>query len=148
MLSRLLHFIALVACLGALTSPAALAAPGVHHVFVIVLENENASTAFGPGSTAPYLANTLTRAGAFVPGYYGIGHYSLDNYIAMVSGQAPTLATQADCPDFLNVLPGTPTSAGQVLGQGCVYPARPSANGRRSATGQRADLEGLHGGHG
>jgi len=123
MLSRLLRLIALIACLGALAPASALAAPGGHHVFVIVLENENASTTFGPGSPAPYLANTLTREGAFVPGYYGIGHNSLDNYIAMVSGQAPTLATQADCPDFVDVLPGTPTAAGQVLGQGCVYPA-------------------------
>jgi hypothetical protein len=94
----------------------------VGHVFVIVLENENAATAFGPGSPAPYLSRTLTSEGAFVPGYYGIGHNSLDNYIAMISGQAPTIVTQADCPDFVDVLPGTPTSAGQVLGQGCVYP--------------------------
>jgi phosphatidylinositol-3-phosphatase len=47
----------------------------------------------------------------------------LDNYVAMVSGQAPNLVTQADCPVFVNVAPGTPVSGGQVLGQGCVYPA-------------------------
>jgi hypothetical protein len=41
----------------------------------------------------------------------------------MISGQAPTMATQADCPVFTDVLPGTPTADGQVLGQGCVYPA-------------------------
>ncbi len=29
--------------------------------------------------------------------YYAIGHDSLDNYIAQVSGQAPTADTQADC---------------------------------------------------
>jgi hypothetical protein len=122
-LIRLARLLALIAGLGAAMTAPALAAPSVRHVFVIVLENENASTAFGPGSPAPYLANTLTSQGAFVPGYYGIGHNSLDNYIAMISGQAPTLATQADCPDFVDVLPGTPTSDGQVLGQGCVYPA-------------------------
>jgi hypothetical protein len=121
--SRLLRLLALLLCIGAAsTAPAAAASP-VRHVFVIVLENQNASTTFGPGSPAPYLATTLTSAGAFVPGYYGIGHNSLDNYIAMVSGQAPTVATQGDCPDFIDVLPGTPTSDGQVLGQGCVYPA-------------------------
>ncbi|MEO6858935.1 MAG: alkaline phosphatase family protein [Solirubrobacteraceae bacterium] len=92
-------------------------------MFVIVLENENASTTFGPSSPAPYLAYTLTAAGAYVPNYYGIGHNSLDNYVAMVSGQAPNLTTQADCPVFVNVAPGTPASGGQVLGQGCVYPA-------------------------
>jgi phosphatidylinositol-3-phosphatase len=41
----------------------------------------------------------------------------------MVSGQAPTLATQADCPLYADVLPGLPNADGQVIGQGCVYPA-------------------------
>jgi hypothetical protein len=93
------------------------------HVFVIVLENEDAATAFGAASPAPYFAHTLTAQGAFVPNYYGIGHNSLDNYLAMVSGQAPTAATQADCPLFADVLPGLPAPDGQVIGQGCVYPA-------------------------
>jgi hypothetical protein len=93
------------------------------HVFVIVLENENAATTFGPASPAPYLAHTLTAQGAFVPNYYGIGHNSLDNYLAMISGQAPTTQTQADCPLFADVLPGLPAPDGQVVGQGCVYPA-------------------------
>jgi phosphatidylinositol-3-phosphatase len=122
MLARLLRVVASIACVAVASASPALGAAPVRHVFVIVLENENASTAFGPGSAAPYLAHTLTGEGAFVPGYYGIGHQSLDNYVAMVSGQAPTVATQADCPDFVDVLPGTPTSDGQVLGQGCVYP--------------------------
>src|SRR3954463_7516617 len=98
---------AVIAEAAALTpAPAARGAPPpIGHVFVIVLENEDAATAFGPSSPAPYLARTLTSEGAFVPGYYGIGHASLDNYIAMVSGQSPTLVTQADCPLFLDVLP-------------------------------------------
>ena len=63
--------------------------------------------------------------------YYATGHYSLDNYIAQVSGQAPTEDTQADCADngfaFANVVPGTPDpnqafNPGQVDGEGCVYP--------------------------
>jgi phosphatidylinositol-3-phosphatase len=113
----------LLAAFAPLAIPArAHAAPPIRHVFVIVLENEDADTAFGPGSPAPYLATTLPGEGAFVPGYYGIGHNSLDNYLAMVSGQAPTLATQADCPVFADVLPGLPAADGQVLGQGCVYP--------------------------
>jgi hypothetical protein len=104
-------------------APAGAAPPPIGHVFVIVLENENADTTFGPDSPAPYLARTLPAQGAFIPNYYGIGHNSLDNYLAMVSGQAPTLATQADCPLFGDVLPGTPAPDGQVVGQGCVYPA-------------------------
>jgi hypothetical protein len=107
----------------AVASPAPAATPPVQHVFVIVLENEDAATSFGAGSPAPYLSQTLTAQGAFVPGYYGIGHASLDNYIAMVSGQAPNPVTQGDCPLFEDMLPGTPTSDGQVIGQGCVYPA-------------------------
>jgi phosphatidylinositol-3-phosphatase len=107
----------------ALLPATAQAAPPVRHVFVIVLENEDAATTFGPGSPAPYLAQTLPAKGAFVPNYYGIGHNSLDNYLALVSGQAPTLVTQADCPLFADVLPGVPAADGQVLGQGCVYPA-------------------------
>ena len=100
------------------------AAPAkIGHAFVIVLENEDANTTFGPGSQAPYLADTLTAQGAFVPNYYGIAHNSLPNYLAMVSGQSPTVATQADCPAFTDVLPGLPSSNGQVVGQGCVYPA-------------------------
>jgi hypothetical protein len=107
----------------ALACPASAHAAPPRHVFVIVLENEDAATTFGPGSPAPYLAQTLTAQGAFVPNYYGIGHNSLDNYLAMVSGQAPTTQTQADCPLFADVLPGLPAPDGQVIGQGCVYPA-------------------------
>src|SRR4051794_13225119 len=100
---------------------AATATPG--HVFVIVLENENAATTFGPNSPAPYLATELRKRGAFLPNYYGTAHNSLANYIAMISGQAPTTQTQADCPEFVDVAPGLPAPDGQVVGQGCVYPA-------------------------
>ena len=115
--------VALLAAAGpaaALRRPAS--PPPVKHVFVIVLENENAATTFGPSSPAPYLARTLVARGAFVPGFYGIGHFSLDNYLAMISGQAPNPVTRADCPAFTEMLPGTPAADGQVIGQGCVYP--------------------------
>ena len=115
---------ATLACCAIVPPCADAATPSVGHVFVIVLENEDAATTFAPDSPAPYLSTTLRRQGAFVPGYYGIGHNSLDNYLAMISGQAPTLATQADCPLFTGVLPGLPAADGQVLGQGCVYPAK------------------------
>ncbi len=118
----LLLLIVVGACAAAAPVASAAQSAPVRHVFVIMLENENGATTFGPSSPAPYLAHTLTAAGAYVPGYYGIGHNSLDNYIAMISGQSPNLITQADCPVFMNVTPGTPASAGQVLGQGCVYP--------------------------
>jgi hypothetical protein len=98
--------------------------PPIRHVFVLLLENQNAANTFGNRPPAPYLAQTLTAKGAFLPNYYGIGHASLDNYIALISGQAPNEATQLDCPlfaDFLLQQPGL-DSHGQALGRGCVYP--------------------------
>ena len=137
----------LVAC-GAIlallaTSPAgATSAPGVaraalppgkiNHILVIELENEGYAATFGPGSPATYLNGTLRPKGELLENYYATGHASLDNYIAQVSGQAPTPDTQADCADngftFADVTPGTPDAdqvlnPGQVDGQGCVYPA-------------------------
>ena len=54
----------------------------------------------------------------------------LENYIAEISGQAPTSLTDSDCnlTGYSNVIPGTddPNTAtypGQVDGNGCVYPA-------------------------
>jgi phosphatidylinositol-3-phosphatase len=107
---------------GLWSSSAPAEVPHYDHVFIVVLENENAGSTFGQNTPIPYLANTLTAKGAFVPNYYAIGHLSLDNYIAMVSGQAPNPQTQSDCQFFTNFFPGTPTSDGQFLGQGCVYP--------------------------
>jgi hypothetical protein len=107
----------------ALASPASAAVPHVNHVFIVVLENENADETFGPNTQIPYLAQTLTSEGAFVPNYYATGHLSLDNYISMVSGQGPNAETQADCQFYTEFLPGLPTSDGQYVGQGCVYPA-------------------------
>jgi phosphatidylinositol-3-phosphatase len=105
--------------------PHASGIPAIHHVWTIVLENESAATTF-PASNppAPYLATTLTSEGAFLPNYYGIGHSSLDNYIAMISGQAPNSSTQGDCiADYDDVTPATISSTyEQAEGTGCVYP--------------------------
>jgi hypothetical protein len=98
--------------------------PPVRHVFILVLENESASTTFGPHSPAPYLAKTLVSRGAFLPKYYGTGHLSNDNYISMISGQAPNTQNQDDCPVFSNFTPGVMGSDGQAVGQGCVFPAK------------------------
>ena len=58
--------------------------PPIRHVYTIIEENESASVTFGANSPAPYLAKTLTAEGAFLPNYYGVGHNSNDNYIAMI----------------------------------------------------------------
>lgn len=99
--------------------------PPIRHVFLIVLENKSFEAAFGPGSPAPYLAKSLPARGALLTQYYATGHWSLDNYIAMVSGQAPNPATQGDCPQPIEFRASSRglDRHGQVLGVGCVYPA-------------------------
>ena len=97
--------------------------PPIKHVFIIVLENKGFATTFSDASLAPYLADTLTRQGAFLREYYGIGHSSLDNYIAMISGIAPTPETQADCGNYIDFVERGTSPDGQPIGNGCVYPA-------------------------
>ncbi len=109
---------------------AALAPGSINNVLVIELENEDATETFGSGSVATYLNGTLVPKGELLENYYATGHVSLDNYIAQISGQAPTPLTDSDCnlTQYVNVTPGTddPNSAtypGQVDGNGCIYPA-------------------------
>ncbi|HZU73348.1 MAG TPA: alkaline phosphatase family protein [Acidimicrobiales bacterium] len=73
--------------------------PRFDHVVVLVEENEAESTTFGTTSPAHYL-NSLRSKGVFLPNYYGTGHASLDNYIAMVSGQPDNPATAGDCEEL------------------------------------------------
>src|SRR3954453_17443389 len=100
---------------------ATAALPPIKHVWIVVLENENYDTTFGDKSPAPYLAKTLPSQGQLLTHYYGIGHFSLDNYITMVSGQPPNPHTQADC-QFYTDFAGTVGPDGVAIGQGCVYP--------------------------
>jgi hypothetical protein len=111
---------------GMAAAPSAL--PPIRHVFIIMLENESYPVTFGPQSIAPYLARELPKQGAILPNYYGVGHYSLDNYIAMLSGQAPNPQTQADCPVFSEFVTTAkkPDAYGQWPGTGCVYPKKVS----------------------
>jgi phosphatidylinositol-3-phosphatase len=101
---------------------ATAALPPIKHVWIVVLENENYDTTFGPKSKAPYLAKTLTSQGQLLTQYYGIGHFSLDNYITMVSGQPPNPHTQADCMVYTDFV-GPVGPDGIAVGQGCVYPS-------------------------
>ena len=70
--------------------------PHFSHVVVLVLENENASATWGQASVAHYL-NSLVPRGVFASQYYATGHVSLDNYVAMVSGQPAQPLTGSDC---------------------------------------------------
>lgn len=112
-----------VAACGSSSSPKVTGQQQIRHVFVITLENENYSTTFGANTKAPYLATTLAAQGALVQQYYGTGHVSLDNYIAMLSGQSPTVDTDNDCLTYQDFAQTGTTSDGQAIGTGCVYPA-------------------------
>jgi phospholipase C len=115
---------AIVTILCLIAGTLAAAPPPIRHVFIIVLENKGFDKTFGPSSAATYLSQTLPAQGQLLRQYYGIGHASLTNYVAMISGQAPNAVTQDDCRVYTSVVPGTQTSFfGQTLGQGCVYPA-------------------------
>jgi phosphatidylinositol-3-phosphatase len=103
----------------------------VKHVFMIVLENKNYSDTFGTSTQDPYLQKTLVPMGALLTQYYGTGHVSLDNYISMISGQAPTADTTNDClpgltgsvGNYNDVKQTGTTSDGQVIATGgCIYP--------------------------
>jgi phosphatidylinositol-3-phosphatase len=112
--------------LGALLAVPAVAGaasqPPIKHVFVIVLENKDYASSFGPGAQSVQLP-ALASQGVLLSQYYGTAHNSLPNYIAMVSGQGPNPVTQSDCQIYQEFLPGIIGSDGQALGLGCVYPA-------------------------
>lgn len=102
-------------------SPAGL--QRIRHVFIIVLENKNYADTFGTSTQDPYLQKTLPAQGALLTQYFGTGHNSLDNYLAMISGQASSVATEADCEEFSDFVLKRMTADGQAVGNGCVYPA-------------------------
>lgn len=110
--------------LGSSSAGAASAAPpSIGHVFVINLENKGYTGTWGPASPATYLSKTLRAEGNLLTNYYGIGHVSLDNYIAQISGQGPNLQTQTDCQVFTDfVATGLTQPPDQAVGSGCVYP--------------------------
>ncbi|HLJ36942.1 MAG TPA: alkaline phosphatase family protein [Steroidobacteraceae bacterium] len=114
----------ILAFIAAGATAATPAVPPIRHVFVLILENQSYGASFGRSSQAPYLAQTLPSQGVLLTHYYAIGHASLDNYVALISGQAPNEQTQLDCPVFSEFQLSTPglNRDGQALGSGCVYP--------------------------
>jgi phosphatidylinositol-3-phosphatase len=112
-------------CLTAAIGSAASAsnqAPAIRHVFLIVLENKNYADTFATSKQDAYLQKILPQQGALLTRYYGTGHSSLDNYIAMISGQASTRATEVDCADFADFALKEIDRDDQAVGTGCVYP--------------------------
>jgi len=117
-------------------------APGkIKHVWLIILENKSYDATFTGLNNNTYLWQTLPSQGVLLKHYYGTGHFSLDNYISMVSGQATQPDTQADCPNYDSFAGSVDTSGslwrnpnyGQLASaagpnapagsNGCVYPS-------------------------
>ena len=113
----------------------------IKHVWLIILENKSYDATFTGLNHNTYLWQTLPRQGVLLKNYYGTGHFSQDNYISLVSGQATESDTQSDCP-FYNHFTGhvdlsgslrTNSNYGQMTSaagpnaapgaNGCVYPA-------------------------
>jgi hypothetical protein len=116
--------------------------PGkIKHVWLIILENKSYDATFTGLNNNTYLWQSLPAQGVLLKNYFGTGHFSLDNYISMVSGQATQPDTQADCPyydDFAGTLDmsgslRTNPNYGQLASSagpnaaagsnGCVYPS-------------------------
>ena len=109
--------------------------PGtIKHVWLIILENKSYDATFSGLNHNTYLWKTLTAQGVLLKNYYGTGHFSLDNYVSLVSGQATEPDTQSDCP-YYDSFSTTATlgSGGQAVSaagpnatagtNGCVYPS-------------------------
>jgi hypothetical protein len=98
--------------------------PPIRHVFVINIENKGYEETFGPGTESPYLARHLRKQGVLLNSYYATAHRSLPNYLAQISGQAPSAQTQANCQTYAKfVTTGPPQPPGrQAVGSGCVFP--------------------------
>jgi phosphatidylinositol-3-phosphatase len=120
-------------CSGGANSPVpppVLTAAPIKHVFTIILENQAYNNTFGPQMPVPYLSQTVAAQGASVPNYYGTSHFSLGNYLSLISGQAVTTANQDDCTNlapgvgsnYVNINTTGLTTYNQVQGTGCIYP--------------------------
>lgn len=129
---------------------AAVPAGAIDHILVIDFENEDFSRTFSPESPAVYLNSTLLKQGQLIVNYFATSHVSLGNYVAQVSGQGVNPSLNNDCLDlsslahppvvggFTDIQPGTDavdqaSFPGQVVGDGCVFPA-PSAAARGART--------------
>ncbi len=113
----------------------------IKHVWLIVLENKSYDATLTGLNDDSYLSQTLPSQGALLTNYFGTGHSSLDNYLSLVSGQAPNTDDQGDCPAY-DAMAGSVDLTGSLAtnpdyGQfvsaagadapagdnGCVYPA-------------------------
>ena len=112
--------------------------PGaVKHVWLIILENKSYDATFTGLNQNSYLWKTLPQQGVLLKNYYGTGHSSMDNYLSMVSGQAPEEDTQDDCSvehDFGRNDERSSTDRRQRTGRSRRLPTQASRAGRTPRT--------------
>jgi Phosphoesterase family len=88
--------------------------PGtIKHVWLIILENKSYDASFTGLNDNTYLWQTLPKQGALLKNYYATGHSSQDNYISLVSGQAPQPDVQDDC-TYYNSANGSVDTTGNI----------------------------------
>jgi hypothetical protein len=69
----------------------------IKHVWLIVLDDKSYDATFTGLNDDDYLSKTLPKQGALLKNYYATGHFAMDDYISMVSGQGPEPDTQNNC---------------------------------------------------
>lgn len=102
---------------GLTISPTGLPQGAIKHVWLIVLENKSYDATFTGLNDNTYLWKDLPAQGALLTHYYGTGHSSMDNYLSLVSGQAPSEDVQSDCATtdtLINSSSGIETSGGSL----------------------------------
>lgn len=92
----------------------------VKHVFLISLASPGYEAAFGATSQMPYLATTLRPQGVLLTDYSLLDTSSLANGFAATSGQKPTAASEADCPEY----------------EGCLFPVETLSLADQLTTGR------------
>lgn len=126
----------------------------IKHVWLIILENKSYDETFTGLNQNSYLWQTLPEQGALLTNYYGTGHFSMDNYISLVSGQAPSYGVQDDCSTTANMTNnnsgiittgtvGTSTDTDGTAGAGGTYTT--TANPTGAGNGNDGQLL-VHGG--
>ncbi|SER66706.1 hypothetical protein SAMN05443377_10582 [Propionibacterium cyclohexanicum] len=114
--------------------------PGqIKHTWLIILENKSYDATFTGLNQNSYLWKTLPSQGVLLKNYFGTGHYSMDNYTSMVSGQSASLDVQSDC-DQANTDLGSAASiitkhSGTPFGQTDNYGQVLSTSGANSPDG-------------
>jgi phosphatidylinositol-3-phosphatase len=122
--------------------------PEVKHVFLVMLDEGGYEETFGKSATSPFLRKTLPTLGEVLPNYFAVTSGALANRVALLSGQGPTPETAAGCPNYADLAPGTESAAGQVEGNGCVYPGTTGSLPRQLTEKKlkwRAYVEGMDG---